>query len=283
MASVGCIVMMFKRQIGEQGMWPTLQRLKEIGFDSVEISQVPMDEANTADLERGINELGLDVGALSTNLRKANANSPDTLDTDFDKIVADCQRLNTRFVRIGGMPRTAMTSKEACEAWASEAQTYAERLAEKGITLLYHNHHADLAKLDGERIFDLVRRVAPAMQFEVDIHWVQRGGMAPLDMLKAYSGVCKTIHAKDYRIAAPTLENLEMSDEERGMSAHQYFLHEIVQYAEVGAGNINWADVLPAAVEAGTEYIFVEQDETYGRDPFDSVRESRDYLRSIGW
>ena len=42
--------------------------------------------------------------------------------------------------------------------------------------------------------------MAPSLYFEVDLHWVQRGGMAPLDMLKAYTGVCKLIHLKDYRV-----------------------------------------------------------------------------------
>src|SRR5699024_12592746 len=59
--------------------------------------------------------------------------------------------------------------------------------------------HVDLIQFDGDRIFDIVRRVAPSLLFEVDLHWVQRGGMAPLDMLEAYTGACKLIHVKDFR------------------------------------------------------------------------------------
>ena len=245
MAVLGVQMMMLKDQVAEQGMWPVLEQLKELGYSAVEVSQIPMDEANTAALERGVKELGIEVGALSVALKPGPTATGDTLEADFDKIVSDCKRLGTRFTRIGMMPFQAMVSKEACEAWAAEVEPYAARLAEEGITLCYHNHHVDLAQFDGERMFDIVRRVAPSLYFEVDLHWVQRGGMAPLDMLKAYKN--------------------------------------IVEFAEVGSGNMNWPELLPAANEAGAEYFFVEQDMTYGRDPMDCLKDSREYLRSIGY
>src|SRR5699024_8547671 len=57
----------------------------------------------------------------------------------------------------------------------------------------------------------------------------------------------------------------------------------LTQFAEVGQGNMNWPDLLPAAEKAGAEYFLIEQDDTYGRDPIDCIRESREYLRSIGY
>src|SRR5699024_2937512 len=103
------------------------------------------------------------------------------LSTEFDRAVEACRRTGTRFLRIGMMPFSAMTSQQACEEWAASVEPYAARLAEQGVTLCYHNHHVDLIQFEGERVFDIVRRVAPSLLFEVDLHWVQRGGMAPLD------------------------------------------------------------------------------------------------------
>lgn len=282
MAVLGVQMMMLKDQVAEQGMWPVLEQLKELGYSAVEVSQIPMDEANTAALERGVKELGIEVGALSVALKPGPTATGDTLEADFDKIVADCKRLGTRFTRIGMMPFQAMVSKEACEAWAAEVEPYAARLAEEGITLCYHNHHVDLAQFDGERMFDIVRRVAPSLYFEVDLHWVQRGGMAPLDMLKAYKGVCKLIHVKDFRVGALPEEAIELMTSGKVMEGYNMFVN-IVEFAEVGSGNMNWPELLPAANEAGAEYFFVEQDMTYGRDPMDCLKDSREYLRSIGY
>ena len=46
---------------------------------------------------------------------------------------------------------------------------------------------------------------------------------------------------------------------------------------------MNWPELLPAANAAGAEYFFIEQDDTYGRDPFDCIADSRAYLASLGY
>jgi len=140
----------------------------------------------------------------------------------------------------------------------------------------------DLAQFDGERIFDLVRRVAPSVGFEVDLHWVQRGGMAPLDMLEQYTGVCKIIHVKDFRVKPLPQEAIDaLASGDRETFGRLF--NDIVQFAEVGQGNMNWPALLPAAEKAGADFFFIEQDDTYGRDPFDCIADSRAYLASIGY
>lgn len=282
MAVLGVQMMMLRNQVAEDGMYAVLERLAAMDLKAVEVSQIPMDETNTAALERARDELGIEVGALSVALKPGPTATGDNLEEHYDKIVADCRRLGVRFVRIGMMPFTAMVSKEACEAWAAEVEPAASRLAADGITLCYHNHHVDLAKFDGERMFDIVRRVAPSVKFEVDLHWVQRGGMAPLDMLKEYSGVCKLIHVKDFRVVPVPQEVVDKMTSGDFAGGFQGFLN-IAQFAEVGQGNMNWPELLPAAIDAGAEYFFIEQDDTYGRDPFDCIADSREYLRSIGY
>lgn len=285
MTTLGVQMMMLKDRVSEEGMYPVLQRITDLGYDSVEVSQIPMDEANTQALERGVVDLGLRVGALSVALRKTPTATGDALDTDMDKVVSDCSRLGVEFVRIGMMPFDAMASKEACENWGRDCEAAAQKLAAHGITLCYHNHHVDLAQFDGERIFDIVRRVAPTVRFEVDLHWVQRGGMNPIDMLREYSGVCKLIHVKDYRVVPLPAEDMALL-EDKSPDAHAEFMRRFAllpQFAEVGAGNMNWPEILPVALEAGAEHFFVEQDELYGRDPFDCLADSRGYLRSIGY
>lgn len=282
MAVLGVQMMMLKDQVAEQGMWPVLQRLAEMDLHAVEVSQIAMTEENVAALERGVAELGLQVGAISVGLKPGPTTTGDNLEEHFDKIVADARRLGVRFARIGMMPFTAMVSKEACEAWAAECEPAAQRLAEHGITLCYHNHHVDLAKFGDERIFDIVRRVAPSLNFEVDLHWVQRGGMAPLDMLEQYAGVCKLIHVKDFRVVPVAQEVVDLMTAGKFAEGFQGFLN-IAQFAEVGQGNMNWPKLLPAAEAAGAEFFFIEQDETYGRDPYDCIADSRAYLATIGY
>lgn len=283
MAVLGAMLMMVKDDVAARGMYPVLEEIAALGYDAVEVSQIPMNEANTADLERGVAELGLAVGALSVNLTSQGNHTPDGLDADYAKVVDDCRRLGTDFVRIGMMPVKAMVSAQACTEWATACEEAAQKLLGDGIQLCYHNHHVDHAKLDGEVIFDLVRRVAPSLHFEVDLHWVQRGGANPIDMLEQYAGVCDLIHLKDYRVAPPTQAVLELIEAGRHEEFVQAFRHDAIQFGEVGTGTMNWPKILPAVQASGASFMFVEQDESYGKHPLESLRISRDYLRSIGY
>lgn len=282
MAVVGLQLMMLKDRINEKGMYEVLREVRELDIDSVEVSQVEMTDELIDDLVRGKADFGVETAAMSASLGPGGNGF--ALETEFDRAVEACRKTGSRFLRIGMMPFTAMTSKAATEEWAASVEPYAARLAEQGITLCYHNHHVDLIQFEGERIFDIVRRVAPSLLFEVDLHWVQRGGMAPLDMLEAYAGACKLIHVKDFRVAPMPADAVERFEaKELDMKDFYGIFLSLAQFAEVGQGNMNWPALLPAAEKAGAEYFLIEQDDTYGRDPIDCIRESREYLKSIGY
>ena len=50
----------------------------------------------------------------------------------------------------------------------------------------------------------------------------------------------------------------------------------------IGEGNMNWKGIIKACADAGTEYVFVEQDNCNGEDPFDCLKRSYEFLKSQG-
>lgn len=282
MAKVGVQLMMVRDKVAGDGLFPVLKRVAGLGYDAVEVSQIPMDAANVEHLDRGRRELGLDVAAVSVALKKGSNATGEALDSDFAKIVDDCRHLGCRFARIGMMPLEAMVSKQTVVRFAEETEEAAQRLAAEGITLAYHNHHVDFAKHDGETLFDIIRRVAPSVHFEIDVHWVQRGGRSPVEVLAEVAGRVDLVHLKDYRVAslpAADLERLAAGDSAGFMQA---FVN-LVQFAEVGAGNLDFGPVIEQALASGASYLLVEQDELYGRDAYDCLADSLEHIRSLGY
>lgn len=282
MATIGVQLMMLRDKIAADGMASVLGRVAELGYGSVEVSQVPTDEGNLAALERGRAELGIEVAAMSVGLVSGPTNTGDALDADFERVVANCHRLGCRHLRIGMMPFPAMVSKDAVVAFARDAEDAARRLAGEGITLSYHNHHVDFARHDGETLFDIVRRVSPSLHFEIDVHWVQRGGRNPVDVLAEYAGRTELVHLKDYRIGLlppSALAALEAGDTAAFLQAFT----GLVQFAEVGAGTLDFAAIIPQALAGGAEHLLVEQDDLYGRDAWDCLADSRAHLRALGY
>src|SRR5688500_8312726 len=105
MTRIGVQAMMLKREFETDGAFATLQRLSDLGFRAVEISQIPMSEANVGEIDRARVELGMEVAALSAVLDTPVGGAPgESLTNDFDKLVADCKQLDCQMVRMGMMP-----------------------------------------------------------------------------------------------------------------------------------------------------------------------------------
>ncbi len=282
MASVGVQMMMVRDRVATDGMLSVLERVAGLGYNSVEVSQVPTDEVNVAALEKGRTELGVAVAALSVALQKGPTATGDALDSDFDKVVDDCHRLECSYVRIGMMPVTAMVTKPAVEEFARQCEEASQRLRAEGIQLAYHNHHVDFGKHDGETLFDIVRRLSPSLHFEIDVHWVQRGGKNPVDVLRDFAGQVELVHLKDYRIGLLPASALDL----RAAGDLAGFSREfagLVQFAEVGAGTLDFGAIIPQALASGAEHLLVEQDELYGRDVYDCLADSIAHVHSLGY
>ena len=59
--------------------------------------------------------------------------------------------------------------------------------------------------------------------------------------------------------------------------------NNIIEFAEVGEGSLPVKECIEAGLAGGSEYFLIEQDDTYGRDPFESLKISRDNLIKLGF
>jgi sugar phosphate isomerase/epimerase len=280
-AKIGVQAMMLKDSFAEAGAFETLRKVSEIGYNAVEISQIPMTPENVAELDRSRTELGMDIAALSVAMETPKGRPGDSLAEHFDKIVEDAKRLDSKLLRIGMLPFSAMTSIGAVVDFAKQANEYAERLQEQGLGLYYHNHHIEFAKFDGKYMLDIIAENSPAMGMEIDVHWVQRGGLDPVRTLEKYAGRTAMVHLKDYRIGTLPEEAFGLLDSGDIMGFMTEFKN-VVQFAEVGEGNLDFASIIPAAQAAGAEYLLVEQDELYGRTVWEALQTSYDNLIALG-
>ena len=155
--------------------------------------------------------------------------------------------------------------------WPNEENTYkfikdfkpvTEIMAQNGRRLFYHNHHGEFIRCsDGEMVFDkLINSFTPEeLAFTLDTYWVQMGGGDTNEWLQKLKGRVECIHLKD----------LEIVGTEQRM-------------APIGQGSMNFERIIKSAEAAGTKYALVEQDNCYGRDPFECLKQSYEYLKSLG-
>ena len=282
MAKIGVQAMMLKDEFAANGPFRTLQKVADIGFHAVEISQVPMTAGNVAELDRARTELGMDIASLSASLSKPVGFPGDSLEADFDKIVTDATTLDASMVRIGMLPFDAMSSLDKVLDFCDRSNEMATRLAEHGIGLYYHNHHIEFVKYDGEQLLDIIARRSPLVGLELDVHWIQRGGLDPVATIRKYQGRVAMVHLKDYRIGRVP-ESAFTLLAEGDVAGFMAAFVGVVQFAEVGEGNLDFPSIIDQSVTSGARYLFVEQDDLYGRTPLECLQTSYDNLSAMGY
>ncbi|MET1015567.1 MAG: sugar phosphate isomerase/epimerase, partial [Leifsonia flava] len=57
----------------------------------------------------------------------------------------------------------------------------------------------------------------------------------------------------------------------------------VVQFAEVGEGNLDFRGIIEQSIASEAKYLLVEQDDLYGRDVFDCLTTSKDNLVALGY
>ena len=265
--------------------YDVMAKLTDIGFHCAEVSQVPMTKENIAGFRRAIDELKFNFSSLTAAVAPLFPGQPGeylTNPDDYKKMVEDARTLDVDMFRIGMMPMNAIGDVQKCIDFAKQAEDYCLKLKEDGIDLYYHNHHIEFMKLEnGKYLLDVLRENAPTMGFELDTHWIHRGGENPVEFIKKYAGSVRLLHLKDYKIA-----NVEMPDMSQGFDMKAFanaFFAQPVRFAELGAGSLPLKECIEAGLAGGAEYFLIEQDDSYGRDPFDCLKDSRDHLISLGY
>lgn len=273
---IGVQMSTFWREIKKADLYEILRQCKQIGYNCFEVSLVPMTPENVATLQRAREELGIQIGAMSAHVIPLDkkegewVKKVDNLQENFDKIVSDCRKVDCNLLRIGIMPAAHMGSYEDVVAFAKEADMMAGRLKAEGIDMYYHTHHFEFGRYRGEQILDIVRNNTEHVGFELDTHWIQRGGDNPVSVIRRCAGRVRLLHLKDYRINSHkcSVEGLDT---------------DVIEFAELGEGNLPIKECIEAGIESGCDFFFVEQDECYDRTPLECLKISHDNLVAMGY
>lgn len=237
----------------------TLKKVADIGYTTVQVSGT----------------CGYEADWLAEELKK-NGLTCDLTHYSFDEMVADPaavadfhEKFGCKYIGVGCLPNWHEGNiEESAANFAKAAKPVAEVFKSKGALLMYHNHHFEyFANVEGMNIMEYLAEKIPAgeLGFTLDTHWVMSGNHDPIEEIKRLYGRLPCVHFKDLIFHF----DFETKNFEK-------------RFAPVGSGIIKFEPIIAELEKAGTEFIFVEQDDCYGEDPFVCMKKSYDYLKSVG-
>lgn len=237
----------------------TFTKLKKIGYDYIQTAGV--GGISYEDYGRIARECGLEI-----------CGTHDDFEMMVDEPEQSIERhrlLDTKFAGIGGYGFDGSDGTWRTKGYHNDEQLFgtidkinkaAKNLCPKGLKVTYHNHAWEFAKYKGKTVIQhIVDGTDPGeVSICLDTYWAQFGGADVRQTIRDLSGRIDILHLKDMA---------------RGETAPYM--------AYVGEGNLYWQGIIDEARNAGVKYFVVEQDDCEGRDPFECLEKSYNYLREI--
>ncbi len=161
----------------------------------------------------------------------------------------------------------ARTTIASYQKMAAEWNKVGQMMKDHGIQFAYHNHNFEFNTVEGKiPYFDVFMTDLDKdlVTMELDLFWTTKAGQNPVDLFKRYPGRFQLFHVKDmFTNEAPF-----------------YTTDGVVDFAPVGAGVMNFKEILDAREIAGVKYLIVEQDSTKDGLPFDAIKTSMTNLKT---
>ncbi len=204
----------------------------------------------------GLKPISIHMGAMTTS--------------NADKLITDVKAAGFKYfvapVPPMGMfkfdPKSrSLTMTDDVERLTSVLDTISRKAHAAGLKFLYHNHAFEFEK-NSKGIVPMeymLEHLDPKyVNFQMDLYWVTKAGVDPVELFKKYPKRFKIWHVKD------------MDDQGR--------------FAPVGKGKIDFARILKNAKLSGMKYYIVEQDQVFdGMEPMEAIRLSKEGLIKFGF
>jgi sugar phosphate isomerase/epimerase len=224
----------------------TLRSVAAIGYREVELAGLPgiTAQATRASLKRH----GLDAPSMHA--------SYDRLQRGLDSLLEEARTLGANYLVC---PSVDAEERKTAEDWKRICQTLnriGRVVRSRGLVLAYHNHDFEFVPFaDGTTPFHLLMTETDPrdVKIELDVYWVAKAGLDPVQLLKNGADRIVLAHLKD-----------------RGADSSM---------VEVGSGVLAMEHIVRTALVVGVRHLFVEQDDP--ADPLASIATSFRFLESL--
>ena len=252
----------------------TLAAVRDMGYDGVEFAGM-------------YNYKPEEIKALCEkySLTPISAHVPlDDMAADPEGVIGAYAVIGVKYIAVPYLQEERRPGFAGWEGTIADIKRCAEVAKAKGIQMLYHNHDFEFVKLDGEYALDILYNTISAdlLATEIDTCWVNVAGEVPADHIRKYTGRSPVVHLKDFYKAGEKAEGMYelIGIKPEGETASE----ESFGFRPVGHGLQNIPAILEASIDAGAEWVVVEQDRpALGLSPMESIKTSREYLKTQGW
>jgi sugar phosphate isomerase/epimerase len=237
----------------------SLKKVSDIGYKYLELAGYANGKFygyEPTEFKKLVNGLGMEILSSHTQVEAQGI----TLD-NAKKMADDHAKLGVKYCLQPWVVEEARTTIASYQKMAADWNKVGKIMKETGIQFGYHNHNFEFATVEGKIPFIdvfMTELDKDLVTMELDLFWTTKAGRNPIDLFKKYPGRFQLFHMKDmYTKQDPFFTTNGVND-----------------FAPVGAGLINFKEILASKDIAGMKYMVVEQDRSKDDKPFDAIQTS---------
>jgi len=235
----------------------TLAKVAEAGFTTVETYGFSIKDQfwglSPIELKKILDQNGLKAVSGHYNLGSFLA---DGNTTELKAAIEAATILKSEYLTIPWVDEPLRKNIKDYKVIAARLNEAAKMCQKAGLKLAYHNHDFEFQKHDGVTGYEILLKETDKdlVHFELDLYWVVRSGNNPIQLFKENQGRFKMWHVKDMDKLNPVLNT------------------------EIGSGSIDFKTIFKELKQSGMKHFFVEQENNYNPNAFDSIKTSCDFI-----
>lgn len=249
----------------------TLKKVKEMGYDGVEFAG--LCDKSFEEIKTICDNIGLSCVSVHISLDEVNANP--------DMIIDGYKSLGCKQITVPYLPEGVRPGEDGFDGTVAAMTAAGKKCKEKDMFFAYHNHDFEFIKVGDEYGLDVLYNTISSdlLICQLDTCWVNVGGVNPSEYIRKYAGRMYTVHLKDF--VGQKTDNMYgliglKEDDGSGVKVEEF------DFRPVGYGVQNFPEILKASVEAGAQWVVVEQDRpALGKTPLECAQMSVEYLKSL--
>lgn len=237
-----------------------LRKVAGFGYQAVELCSFhgykdfgPLQGMKPTEIKKVLEDAGL-------RCESCHFNSSEFADETIDSTLDWARGVGLMYVILAGFKQTPGLTMDDWKQNFDSMNRYGGRVKKAGMQFAYHTHGMEWKRLDGVLVFDaLLKAVDPKLvQAQIDLGGIVMNGVNPASYLRDHPGRVCSLHLKDVKTGQTSGASLPL-----------------------GKGNTDWKAVFSAAKIAGIEHYAVEMEVRPPVDPFEALKESAVYLKSL--
>lgn len=235
----------------------SLKKVSDMGYKFVELANYSDGKFygyTPREFKKMVNDLGMEIISSHTMVEAKGI----TLE-NAQKMADDHAELKVKYC-VQPWVEPEDRNIEMYKKMVTDWNQVGEIMKNVGIQFGYHNHNFEFKNFDGIiPYYDiLLKDLDPGLvTMQLDLYWATKAGQDPVEMFNQYPDRFKMLHLKDMAVDNTPIYDVDKDD-----------------ITPVGEGIIDFKRILAAKEKAGTEYLFVEDDNQGNGKPFEGIETS---------